>query len=87
MKCAVMHIHIGNKITGAEPSCAIGSSALPCRRHENTASINFTERESFSRRKKHLGHPLWRPRPLRPLRGKRLIMLIIIYLSLFTEKR
>ena len=28
-KCAVMHIHIGNKITGAAPSFAIGSSALP----------------------------------------------------------
>ena len=28
-KCAVVHIHIGSKITGAEPSFAIGSSALP----------------------------------------------------------
>ena len=43
-KCAVMHIHIGNKITGAEePSFAIGSSALPVVDHVKDLGVIIDE--------------------------------------------
>jgi len=46
-KCAVMHIHIGNKITGAEPSFAIGSSALPVVDHVKDLGVIIDEQLKF----------------------------------------
>jgi len=58
-KCAVMHIHTGSKIPGAEPSFAIGSSALPVVNHVKVVGVIIDDQLKFHL---HINHiPLHSP--------------------------